>query len=89
MTDWTLCRWHGPPAMLEAALRGFGWHGPEEEAAAAMDPRIGGFIPATGEAPCVVDGVAYAALVSRAPLATPDGLVDTPAELSVTLLGSF
>jgi hypothetical protein len=89
MTDWTLCRWHGPPAVLEAALRGLGWHGPEEDSAAAADPRIGGFIPSAGEPPCVVDGVAYAALVSRGPLTTPDSLFDTPADLSISLLGSF
>ncbi|HEV7265405.1 MAG TPA: hypothetical protein VGN83_10855 [Falsiroseomonas sp.] len=93
MTDWTLCRWHGPPAVLEAALRDLGWHGPkadgEEEPTATADPRIGGFIPSSGEPPCVIDGIAYAALVSRGPLPAPDGLADTPAELSISLLGSF
>jgi hypothetical protein len=89
MTDWTLCRWHGPPAALEAALRAFGWHGPAEEQRAALDPRIGGFIPQAGEAPRIAEGVAYAALVAREALPLPPGLAETPAGLSTALLGSF
>lgn len=89
MTEWTLCRWHGPPAVLEAALRGLGWHGPEEEPAAAADPRIGGVIPPAGEAPPVIEGVAYAAIAARGPLPTPEGLSDTPPGLSAALIGSF
>ncbi len=89
MTDWTLCRWHGPPAVLEAALRALGWHGPEEVPGVAVDPRIGGFIPPAGEVARVEDGVAYAALVARAPLPLPDGLSETAPEVSTALLGSF
>ena len=89
MTDWTLCRWHGPPAAVEAALRSLGWHGPEEVVGPAVDPRIGGFIPPMGEAPRIEDGIAYAALVARAPLPLPAGISETPPELSTALLGSF
>ena len=42
MNDWTLCRWHGPPAVLEAALRGLGWCGPAEEPARVAD--VGGSV---------------------------------------------
>lgn len=89
MTDWTLCRWHGPPAVLEAALRALGWHGPGEAPGATLDPRIGGFIPPAGEAPRLVEGVAYAALVARAPIPPPPGLAETAPDLSTALLGSF
>ncbi|WP_270933443.1 hypothetical protein [Falsiroseomonas oryzae] len=89
MTDWTLCRWHGPPEAVAAALRTLGWNGPEDAPGAAIDPRVGGFIPPAGEAPREVDGVAYAALVAREALPLPAGLAETPAELSATLIGSF
>jgi len=88
MTEWSLCRWHGAPAELAAALRGFGWRGPGEEAA-ALDPRIGGLIPASGEAPREVDGTAYAAIAATEPLPVPPGLAATGPELSALLIGSF
>ena len=89
MTDWTLTRWHGAPEILTAALRALGWHGPGEEPGAFPDPSIGGFIPAPGEAPRVLDGIAYAAVLARGALPTPPGLAETGAELSSALLGSF
>lgn len=89
MTDWTPCRWHGPPAAVEAALRALGWHGPGEPPGSTADPRIGGVIPPAGESPLVVDGVAYAALAAGAPLPLPDGLEETPPGLSAALIGSF
>jgi len=89
MTDWTLCRWHGSPEAIAAALRPLGWHGPDEAPGALPDPRIGGFLPPPGEAPRELDGVAYAALVVNAPLPLPPGLAETGPELSATILGSF
>lgn len=89
MTEWSLRRWHGPPATLEAALRQLGWHGPEETPASGLDPRIGGFIPPAGEAPRILDGMAYATVVANAPLPTPEGLGETGPQLSAALLGSF
>jgi hypothetical protein len=89
MTEWSLCRWHGPPATLEAALRQLGWHGPQETAASALDPRVGGFIPPAGEAPRKLDGLAYATVVAKEPLAVPEGLDETGPQLSAALLGSF
>lgn len=88
MTEWSLCRWHGAPAEMDAALRDLGWRGPGEEAA-ALDPRIGGLIPATGEPPRVVDGVAYAAIAATELLPVPPGLAATGPELSALLIGSF
>ena len=89
MTTWQLCRWHGPPATLAAALREFGWHGPGEPPAAGPDPRIGGFLPPPGQAPHKADGLAYGALAAREALPLPAGLSDTEAELSASLIGSF
>ena len=89
MSDWTLCRWHGAPATLEAALRDLGWFAPGESPPGAVDEGIGGFIPPAGEAPRMVDGIAYAAIVVRDALPTPAGLSETPADLSLSLLGSF
>jgi hypothetical protein len=88
MTEWSLCRWHGPPVTLEAALRQLGWHGPGETAD-ALDPRVGGFIPPAGDAPRNLDGLAYATVVARQPLAVPEGLEETGPQLSAALLGSF
>lgn len=89
MTEWTLCRWHGSPEAIAAALRPLGWHGPAELPSALPDPRIGGFLPPPGEVPRELDGVAYAALVVNAPLPMPPGLAETGPELSATILGSF
>jgi hypothetical protein len=89
MTEWSLCRWHGPPAALEAALRQLGWHGPAEESGSALDPRVGGFIPPAGEATRTLDGLAYAIVVANAPLPVPAGLGATGPQLSAALLGSF
>jgi hypothetical protein len=89
MTEWSLCRWHGPPAALETALRALGWHGAGEEAMTGLDPRVGGFIPPAGEAARILDGLAYAAVVANAPLAVPNGLEETGPQLSSALLGSF
>jgi hypothetical protein len=89
MTEWSLCRWHGAPADVAAALRALGWHGPDEAAAAALDPRIGGLIPAPGEPLRQVDGVAYATVVAAEPLGLPPGLSETGPELSTLLIGSF
>jgi hypothetical protein len=88
MTEWSLCRWHGPPTALEAALRQLGWHGPGEPAD-ALDPRVGGFIPPAGEAPRDLDGLAYATVVAKEPLPVPAGLDETGPQLSAALLGSF
>jgi hypothetical protein len=89
MTEWTLCRWHGAPAAVEAALRALGWHGPDAAPAAAIDPRAGGFLPPPGEAPRRLDGTAYAAVAATAPLPLPPGLAETGPELSAALIGSF
>lgn len=89
MTDWTLSRWHGPPAAVTAALRALGWYGPGEEGGGPPDPRIGGLIPAPGEMLREIDGVAYAAVVASEPLALPSGLSETGPELSAMLIGSF
>lgn len=89
MSDWILCRWHGPPATLAAALRPLGWHGPSETPEGPPDPRIGGFLPPPGEAPRQLDGIAYAAIAAREPLPPPPGLAETGPELSAAILGSF
>jgi len=89
MTEWTLCRWHGAPETLAAALRELGWNGPGETPAIPLDPRIGGFLPPAGEAPRECDGVVYAAIVANAPLPRPPGIAETGPELSAALLGSF
>lgn len=89
MTEWTLCRWHGPPATLEAALRELGWHGPGETPGMPADPRLGGMLPAPGQAPRELDGIAYAAIAARGPLPLPPGLAETGPDLSAALLGSF
>jgi hypothetical protein len=89
MTEWTLCRWHGAPADVAAALREHGWHGPGETPCATPDARIGGMLPAPGEPPRELDGVAYAVLVATEPLSLPTGLGETGPELSAALLGSF
>jgi hypothetical protein len=89
MTEWCLSRWHGMPAEVTAALRTLGWHGPGEEAAGPLDPRIGGLIPSPGESLRQVDGIAYAAVVASVPLDLPPGLAATGPELSALLIGSF
>ena len=89
MTQWMMVCWHGAPEALAAALRGLGWFGPDEAPSALPDPRVGGFLPEAGQALRVLDGVAYAALAVRAPLPSPPDLVETGADLSAALLGSF
>lgn len=89
MSEWTLCRWHGEPAALDAALRALGWHGPGESPEGPCDPRVGGVLPAPGEPLRVLDGLAYAAVAAREPLPLPPGLVATGPDLSAALLGSF
>ncbi|HZF75127.1 MAG TPA: hypothetical protein VE033_04740 [Acetobacteraceae bacterium] len=89
MTQWTMMRWHGAPERLAAALREFGWFGPDETPCALPDPRVGGFLPQAGQALHVLDGVAYAALAVRTPLALPPDLAETGPDLSTALLGSF
>jgi hypothetical protein len=89
MTEWTMQRWHGAPEALAEALRTLGWHAPDELPRALPDPRVGGYLPAPGEAIRVLDGVAYAALAVSEPLPRPDGLAETGPDLSAALIGSF
>lgn len=89
MSEWTMVRWHGAPEAVAAALRDYGWRGPDENPAAVVHPAIGGFIPPPGQPVYVFDGVAYAALVANAPIETPAGLAVTGPELSGALIGSF
>ncbi len=89
MTDWTIHRWHGAPAALKAALAGLGWRAPEAPEASPLDPRVGGFLPPSGEEPRVLDDVAYAAVAAHAALPLPQGLEETGPELSAALIGSF
>lgn len=89
MTDWTMIYWQGPLEASTAALRGLGWHGPDEAPAALPDARIGGYMPMAGCMPRTFDGTAYVAVVANAPLATPPGLQPAGPELARALLGSF
>jgi hypothetical protein len=88
VSEWTLCRWHGAPPTLAAALEALGWHGPGGVPGPA-DPRIGGFLPPPGEPPRELDGVAYAAIVASEPLPLPAGLAETGPDLSAALIGTF
>lgn len=89
MSEWIMHRWHGPPEAAANALRALGWFGPGEQPAGAAAPGIGGFMPASGEPPRELDGVAYVAVVATEPLALPPGLAVTGPDLSTALLGSF
>jgi hypothetical protein len=81
--------WQGSPEAAAAGLRQFGWSGPGESPAEAVDPRIGGFIPPIGQPAVVLDGVAYVALVATSPIPPPAGLDAADPELSRGLIGSF
>ena len=89
MTSWTMLAWHGPPAVVEAALRALGWHAPGEEPPAGPPPGIGGVLPAPGTPVVVLDGTAHLAVVTRTPLADPPGLLPTDPADATALLGSF
>ncbi len=89
MNEWTMTYWQGPPEAAADGLRVFGWTGPGENPAGALDPRVGGFIPPSGEPIVAVDGVAFVALVTRGPIEPPPGLTATDPELSRSIIGSF
>ncbi|MBX9594362.1 MAG: hypothetical protein K2X46_08370 [Roseomonas sp.] len=89
MTEWIMTCWQGPPDAAADGLRQFGWTGPGAPPAAAMDPRIGGFIPPSGQPITTVDGVAFVALVTKGLIAPPPGLAATDPELSRSIIGSF
>ncbi|MDO9498457.1 hypothetical protein [Falsiroseomonas sp.] len=89
MTEWTMICWQGSPEDASAALRALGWHAAGEEPADAVDPRIGGFIPAAGQAPQTFDGVAYVAVAAQGEVPLPPGLAPAGPELFRALLGGF
>lgn len=86
MTGSSLCRWHGSPDAMQAALRDPGGHAPDTPRGAPPDPPIRSPSPAPGETACVASGVACAADVVL-PLPVSARLAETRPERLTLLIG--